>query len=233
VQVQQNHLVNSGVMPTNRLMAGLNDVTVAGRLIAVFPARTFQGAEKSGKFATVMVADGEGILRVVLWDERAELVEKGELKANQSVRLLHGYTKDDRNGKTELHMGKKSQIEIEPEEKTTQYPALEKFTTKIAALTATSGNILLLGNVKAVLGKSNFNRSDGGEGTVMRLTLADESGQITVVVWNEKAEELQNLKANSRLQLVNIRVKEAQNGGLEVHVDSNTAIQVIEPTKQG
>ena len=49
VQVQQNHIQNSGVLSTSRLFAGLYDVTVAGRLIAVFPAKTFQGAEKSGK----------------------------------------------------------------------------------------------------------------------------------------------------------------------------------------
>ena len=52
-----------------------------------------------------MIADKEGILRVVLWNEKAELVEKGELKAGQAVRLLHGYTREDRYGKTELHLG--------------------------------------------------------------------------------------------------------------------------------
>src|SRR3972149_6276583 len=68
VQVQQNTIQNSGVLSTSRLFAGLYDVTVAGRLIAVFPAKTFQGAEKSGKFATLMLADREGLLRVVLWN---------------------------------------------------------------------------------------------------------------------------------------------------------------------
>ena len=56
VQVQQNTIHNSGILSTNRLFAGLYDVTVAGRLIAVFPAKTFQGAEKSGKFATLMLS---------------------------------------------------------------------------------------------------------------------------------------------------------------------------------
>lgn len=228
VQVQQNSFHNSGLMPTNRLTAGLHDVSVAGRLVAVFPVKTYQGAEKSGKFATVMISDEEGILRVMLWDERAEFVERGELKANQVVRLLHGYTKDDRYGKIELHLGKKSQIETEPQEKAANYPGLEKFAVKIGSLNASSGNVFLLGNVKAVLGISNFTRTDATDGTVMRLTLADDSGQITVVVWNEKAEELKNLQGNVRLQLVNARVKEAQNGGLEVHVDSNTAIQIGE-----
>src|SRR5512137_2829347 len=140
VIVQQNHFANSGVLPSNKLLPGLHDVTVAGRLIAVSPPKTFQGAEKSGRFATVTLLDEGGLLRVVLWDERVELIEKGELKPNHSVRLLHGYTKQDRNGKTELHLGKKSQIEIEPIEETSKYPPTEMFASKISTLNAFSGN---------------------------------------------------------------------------------------------
>jgi len=228
VTVPQNNLTNSDVMPTNRLLPGLHDVTVAGRLIAVSPPKSFQGAEKSGKFATVTLLDEGGLLRVMLWDERVEQIEKGELKPNQTVRLLHGYTKQDRYGKTELHLGKKSQIEIEPPEKTTHYPPIERFASKISSLNAASCNVLVLVTVKAVLGKNTFSRPDGGDGTIMKLTVADESGQITVVVWNEKTEELQNVKADSKLQLVNARVKDAQNGGIEIHVDSNTSIQVLD-----
>lgn len=221
VTVQQNCFSNSGVLSTNRLIAGLNNVTVAGRLIAVFPAKTFQGAEKSGKFATLMMADHDGVLRVVLWNEKAELVEKGELKVNHAVRLLHGYTREDRYGKTELHLGEKSQIEIETE--AAQYPPIEKFTVKINTLTPASGNVMVSGTVKAVLGKKNFTRTDLTDGAVMRLTLADDSGQVTVVAWNEKAVELENAVTETRLLLVNAKVKESQ-GGLEVHVDSNTFV---------
>jgi replication factor A1 len=223
VQVQQNSFHNSGVLSTGRLFAGLHDVTVAGRLIAVFPVKTFQGAEKSGKFATLMVADNEGLLRVVLWDKKADVVENGELKAGLAVRLLHGYTRQDRYGKTELHLGGKSKIEIEPED--TAYPSIEKFTTKINTLTKDSGNVHLLGTVKAILGRNTFPRNNEGEGIVMRLTLADESGETTLVVWNEKVLELEKtLAVGMRLLLVNARVKEAKNGGIEVHVDSNTFV---------
>ena len=138
VEVQQNTIRNSGTLSTSRLFAGLNDVTVAGRLIAVFPARTFEG-EKPGKFATLMVADSDGIVRVVLWNDKADLVEKGELKVGQAVRLLHGYTRQDRYAKVELHLGGKSQIEVEPQEKASEYPAIDKFATKINSLNKTVG----------------------------------------------------------------------------------------------
>jgi len=226
VEVQQNTVQNSGTLSTSRLFAGLNDVTVAGRLIAVFPARTFEG-EKPGKYATLMVVDGDGVLRVVLWNDKADLVEKGELKVGQAVRLLHGYTRQDRNAKVELHLGGKSQIEVEPQEKACQYPAIDKFATKIGSLNKTSGNAHLLGTVKAVLGVKKFTRNDQSDGTVLRFTLADDSGEVTVVAWNEKAQELEkNLKVNACLQLGNAKVKETQNGGIEVHVDFTSFVNV-------
>ncbi|MGD6852381.1 MAG: OB-fold nucleic acid binding domain-containing protein, partial [Candidatus Bathyarchaeia archaeon] len=55
--------------------------------------------------------------------------------------------------------------------------------------------------------------------------LRDDSGEVTVVVWNEKVEEIERvLRDSARLLLVNARVKEAQGGAVEVHVDSNTFI---------
>ena len=198
VQVQQNTIHNDGNLSINRLFAGLYDVTVAGRLVAVFPVRTFEG-EKPGKFATLMVADNDGILRVVLWNDKADLVEKGELKVGQAIRLLHGYTKQDLYGKVELHIGEKSKIEVDPQEKASENPAIDKFTTKISCLNKTYGNVHLSGTVKAVLGLTKFTRSDQSDGTLMRFTLADDSGEVTVVAWNEKAQELK--KPSKRMLL--------------------------------
>jgi replication factor A1 len=224
VEVSQNSIQNSGFLSINRLCTGLNDVSVAGRTVAVFPAKTFQGAEKSGKYASIMIVDCDGVLRVMLWDEKAELVERGELKVDQTVRLLHGYTREDRGGKTELHLGSKSQVEIEPDLKAAEYPTIEKFITKINQLNPALGNVHVYGSVKEVLSKKNFARNGSEEGTVLRLSLADDSGAVVVVVWNEKVAEIEKSAPNTRLLLVNARVKEAQGGGVEVHVDSGTFV---------
>lgn len=227
VVVQQNVFQSNGVLSSSKLFRGLYDVTVAGRLVAVFPVKTFQGQEKSGKFASIMVGDNEGLIRVMLWNERADIVEKGELKAGQAVRLLHGYTREDRYGKTELHLGTKSLIELQPEAKNGDYPPLEKFTAKISALNSNSGNVHIVGTVKAVYGKSGFTRNNDTDGVVMRLALRDDSGEATVVVWNEKVDEIEKtLRESTRLLLVNAKVKEAKNGSVEVHVDSSTFVQI-------
>jgi ssDNA-binding replication factor A large subunit len=211
----------------SHLVPGLNDVTVTGRLVAVYPPRTFEG-ERSGKFASLMIADKDSILRVMLWNDKVELIEAGELKAGQIVRFSHGYTREDRKGKAELHLGNRSQIEVEPQNiKADEYSSIGKFATKISKITKAYENIHLTGTVKTLFPASTFTRSDMSTGTVMRLTLADETGEIPVVVWNEKAEELEkSLKINANLQVVNAKVKENANGKFEVHVDSYTYVEV-------
>ncbi len=106
VEVQQNTIHNR--WKSYQSAVCLLDYTMLQwqvSLIAVFPARTFEG-EKSGKFATLMIADNEGILRVVLWNDKADLVEKGELKVGQAVGFIMVTHEQDRYGKVELHIGR-------------------------------------------------------------------------------------------------------------------------------
>jgi replication factor A1 len=101
-----NHRLSLG-----HLVTGLNNATVTGRVVAVYPVKTFEGA-KPGKFASVTIVDNDGMVRVILWNEKASLVESGELKVGQIVKFAHGYTKADRFGTTELHLGDRSQVEL-------------------------------------------------------------------------------------------------------------------------
>jgi ssDNA-binding replication factor A large subunit len=227
VEVLQNRVYRK--LSINHLVPGLNDVTVTGRVVVAYPPRTFEG-ERSGKVANLMIADKDATLRVVLWNDKVDLVESGELKTGQVIRFFHGYTREDRTGKVELHVGSKGQIEIEPQNlKAEEYPSIGKFATKINKITKAHRNIHLTGTVKEVFPASTFTRSDMSTGTVMRLTLKDETGEIPVVIWNKKAEELgKAVKVNANLQLVNARVKENASGELEVHVDSYTYVEASE-----
>ncbi len=217
------------MMLISHLVTGLNDVTVTGRVVAVYPARTFEG-EKSGKFASLIIVDKDAILRVILWNDKVEVIETGELKASQVVRFSHGYTRQDREGIVELHLGNRSAIEIEPQNiKADEYPSIDKFAIKINEIKKTGKNLHLIGTVKELFPASTFTRNDMSTGTVMRFTLADETGKISVVGWNDRAEEFKkSLKINMKVQLINAKVKENAKGKFEVHVDSYTYVESSE-----
>jgi replication factor A1 len=209
------------------LVPNLGDVTVVGRVVAVFSPKTFEG-NRSGKFASLFIVDKSEIVRVVLWNDKASLMESGEIKVGQIVRFSHGYTREDRGGKVELHTGDKSEIEINPKEvEAKDYPNISKFAIKIGETTQAHKNkkVNLVGKVKELFAASTFKRQDSSLGKVMRFILADETGEIPVVVWNEKVDELEKtLKKGAVLQIVNARVKKAVNEGLEIHVDNGTYV---------
>ena len=188
-------------MSINDLVAGLNDVTLTGLVVGVYPPRTFEG-KRSGKVANLTITGKDATLGVVLWNDNVDLIESGELKAGQVVRFSHGYTREDREGKVELHMGTKSRVEVNPENvKAEEYPSLCKFTTRINEVTETHNCIHIVGTVKEVFPLSTFTRNDMSPGKFLRLSLADETGEIPVIVWNEKAEELGKVvKVNSGLK---------------------------------
>ncbi len=226
VEVSHNRVYSESLSSGN-LLAGLNDVTVAGRLIAVFPVKTFQGEKSAGKYCSLMMVDNDGVLRVVLWNEKADMIEKSPLKPGEIVRFSHGYTREDHFGKIELHLGTRGQIEIIPQDQAVyDYPLAEKFSSKISELNKNCKSAIISGIVKQILGSTSFTRSDMTDGLVMRFLIADESGTIKIVAWDEKAKELKTLKPNTKINLVNARVKEAQNGELEVHVDSNSFVNM-------
>lgn len=210
-----------------RLVPGLSDVTIVGRVIAVFPAKVFEKS-KGLRFASLLIADKSDILRVVLWDDKAAFAEPGKIKPGQIVRFHHGYTKEDRWGKVELHIGEKGEIEVNPQNvEAKHYPAIAELSTKIREISSAYKNkrINLIGRVEEIYPPSTFKRQDSSLGRVMRFIIADETGKIPVVVWNDKVDEVEGfLKKEANLQIVNAKVKKKINESLEVHVESGTYI---------
>jgi len=224
--------VSTSKISIKDLVPGLNDVTIAGRVVAVFPPRTFEGG-KGGKVANLLVADKNGILRVALWNDNARFVESGELKAGQILRVSHGYVREAYDGKAELHVGNKGEIEINPKDvETKDYPSISRFTTKTGEITQAHKNkkVNVMGVVKELFPVSTFRRRDSSLGKVMRFTLADETGEISVVIWNEKVDKLEKaLKKGTKLQIVNAKVKKAMVRDLEIHVNPETYVETLTP----
>jgi ssDNA-binding replication factor A large subunit len=219
--------VTKSKLSINQLVPGLNKVTVTGRIVAIYPVKAFEG-KQSGKYASLIIVDKKGILRVMLWNGKADLVESDVVKMGQIVRFLCCYTREDRNGSTELHLSEKGKVMVNPEGvESDDYPFIDQFTTEIKEITKPNQSFHLSGRVKEVFPPSTFTRQDSSVGKVMRFIIVDNTGEIMVVCWNEKAEELEPvLKKDVQVRLVNAKAKESSNGLLEVHADATTYIEV-------
>ena len=95
------------------LISGLNDVTLTGQVVYVYPPKTFKRRDwTEGRLASMIISDKSGKLRVVLWDKKVDLVETGKIQQEQTIRISHGYVREGLDGKLELHVGEKGKIRV-------------------------------------------------------------------------------------------------------------------------
>jgi len=116
------------------LVPGVNDASITGRVIWVNSIQTFSRPDKtSGKLARMTLADKTGTINVVLWDDKADLVD--QIAQNRIVKVLHGYVRDGLNGKPELHVGMRGEVVINPTDiKPEDFPEMREFFKKISEL---------------------------------------------------------------------------------------------------
>jgi len=211
------------------LVSGLNDVTITGRVITVYSPKTFMRPDRTeGKVAHLLIADNSGTLNVVLWDDKVGLLEDEKLNEGEIIRVSHGYVREGFDGKPELHVGMRGDVHISPQGVVDQeYPTLARFLQKIGEVTKNHEKASILGTVQRINPMSTFERSDGTQGKVRRLQLKDETGQITVVLWNDKVDELSDVKTGDHLKIVDGRVKENVDTRLEIHTKTATKIEIL------
>jgi len=227
VEVQGEDEAFTGEIQIKNLVSGLNDVTIIGRVIAVYPVQTFSRNDSTqGKVARLLLADETGDLKLVLWDDNTSFVEAGKIQQGQIIKVLHAYVRESMNGKLELHLGRKGELEISPkniDEK--RYPYTSEPMEKVGTLKPERRKANVQGCVTQAFPASEFTRKDGTKGKVRRLRLKDETGETTVVFWNEKADELDRINEGDQLRIINARIKTQLSGGIELHVESTSYIE--------
>ncbi len=96
------------------LLPGMRKVNVSGKIINLFPVRTFKTQKgDEGKVLNLILADETANIKVVLWDtNHISLVEKGEIGEGDVIDISNGSMREN-----EMHLGsfsdfKKSSKEI-------------------------------------------------------------------------------------------------------------------------
>lgn len=210
------------------ITSGLNDVSLTGRVIHVFPSRTFDRKDGSqGKLGKIILGDKTGSVDVVFWDEKADLLKANKVKAGKIIRILHGYARE-RMGEIQVNVGKRGQVFMEPMDAVEEnYPPVSDFFVTPGQVHNT-GQVNLEGVVVDKYPVSTFTRSDESEGKVSRTVLEEGGGRINLVLWDEKATKYGELDEGTRIRIVSGSVREAQGGGYEVHLGWQTEVDIVE-----
>jgi hypothetical protein len=222
---------------------GARDISLPCRVFAIYPTKSYtkkrDGSE--GKYRRLVVYDREDYLKVTLWDENCDLIEKLGVKVGSPVRLLRGYVKSGIDGRPVLNIGNRGAIELiddessKPSGSSEGYETIPEISTKILQISEVSAPaqyLCLIGKIKSPAKTSEFTRRNGTKGTVTNLFLFDISKGISsarLALWDYP--KTLELKENQVIQVYNVRSKILPHGEIEYHGDESTEIFVVEDEK--
>jgi len=162
------------------LSLGISDVNLVGEVLSTEAVRTFDRDDGSeGQVSNLVLGDETGRVRVTLWDDQAETAL--ELDAGEVVEVVDGYVRE-RDGSLELHVGDRGAVDPVDAE-----VAFEPDAEPIDSLEL-DDVADIAGVVRSADPKRTFDRDDGSEGQVRNVRVQDDTGDIRVAMWGDKAD---------------------------------------------
>lgn len=217
-----------GRMQVKDLVSGLNDVSISGLVFMAWPPQQFQRRDGSqGRVMRLILVDRSGRVRCAFWDRHAEVLSKAGKLQGKILRIGHAYTRQGLAGDTEVHGGERASVDIDPQDlPAADFPEFRELFTPIGKLVPDSYQLNVVGVVQSEPRFHTFQREDR-TGNLLRTNLADESGDIPLVAWNERAEDLKEIKKGGILQVLNARTRLNTNARLELHIESRSQVEIL------
>jgi replication factor A1 len=207
------------------LIAGLNSVEVAGVILEAGSVRTFPKRDGSvGKVANVMIGDETGKMRVTLWDNMAE--KAVDLILGQVLRISNGYTRE-RYGRLEVNVGERGSLRTEARG--------VEFVERITPIANVQEGVLCTveGVIENVGPLREFTRSNGSVGKVRNIVLKDDTGEMRVALWGDKALAVAEENEHSKVILRDSFPKSGFGNQLELSVDWRSALTLANVLDDG
>jgi replication factor A1 len=171
------------------LETGLHDISLVGKIMRISNAKAFTTKKgKEGKVQNLMIADDTGEIRVVLWTDNIKLLKKvseGDIVKINNVEIKDGYRSE------EAHLQSRSTIEKLDEKEFSNFPKYEEKITKITDIKGEM-QVNIIARVVRISRVRNYN-SNGREGKFITLDLKDDTGSISLTLWNKDVELLDEL----------------------------------------
>jgi replication factor A1 len=95
-------------LKAKNLVSGLRSVDFVARVMKVYAPREFDRNGKQGRVMSLLLGDDSGTIRMSLWNDEIDTVEKEKINEGDVVRVNGGYVKTDNRDMLDLRLGRGS-----------------------------------------------------------------------------------------------------------------------------
>ena len=207
------------------------EIDIIGRILSLEDPREFQrDSGEVGQVRSAMFADESGKVRLSFWNEKAQ----GDYAVGEAYRIENARTRLGMYS-VDLNIGGGSRIiRLSEEEASAMFiPRLETLEKalydyiSIDDVEEDENDKIIIGRVIEIFEPRTFERDDG-EGLVRNIEIADDTGSIIVVLWNDDAKKEFELGQAIKLQNPRFRFNDRTN-----RIDANVsgATTILDPSE--
>ena len=207
------------------------EIDIIGRILSLEDPREFQrDTGEIGVVRSAMFADESGKVRLSFWNEKAQ----GDYGVGEAYRIENARSRIGMYS-VDLNIGGGSRIiRLSEEEASAMFiPKLETLEKtlydyiSIDEVDEDEEDKIIIGRVIEIFETRTFERDDG-EGLVRNIEIADDTGSIIVVLWNDDANKEFELGQAIKLQNPRFRYNDRTNR-VEANIHGGTSI--LEPSE--
>ncbi|MHA2429392.1 MAG: hypothetical protein ACXACC_00025 [Promethearchaeota archaeon] len=227
-------------LPISNLKEGMENIVLLGKILKCFSPKEFLRKDNTiGAVSSCIIGDNSGEIKVIMWDEKATVMNNDSFKEGELVRVLGDYTKINRDRNLEVHLGKKGKMILAPEDINSKVKKkLEKITYKkkefnnhfsINSLINKYSFIQKLKGQVHIKEFKEISKKDGEKMFLLKIILTDDSGSVCVNIWGMNAiETLKLIEEGDHILVKNLSVKfNSYTSEKELSFTKNSTLEVV------
>ncbi|MFA5745876.1 MAG: hypothetical protein WCX82_03000 [archaeon] len=219
----------SSITKISEINATIDSVSLYARIKSIPPVKNYKSKDgKEGKIQAVYLADETGIIKLNLWQDKAELIHEQNFEKNDLV-LIKDAAINQYNEKIELSLRQGGQIIKDPEGVTV--PKIEEKVIKISGIDAApEGPVDTIGRIIAIYPLRTFKKEDK-ERFAINFEISDGLKSMKCAAFDTWAQEIStNYKKGDLVRLSDVVIKDGLYD-LELYINWNSTITKNPNTK--
>ncbi len=214
------------------LYIGAKEVTVAGRIMNIYPVHKFTRKESNEQSTTrtLVIYDKDARVKVKLWDKHVAIPDEMGLQVGDIIKIVKGYVRAGLDGKPIINLGSYSAVETVRDD--SGIPTIDSLTISIGDITGTLDSAVVAGVVNANPRVTEFvnPRGEASKSLQLQISNEDNTRSLRAVIWNVDESRMPKVfKTGAKVRLIGVKVKQGNpqygNGDFEIHGDEGTIMQ--------
>jgi len=187
----------------SELKEEMRNIVLLGKILQISEPREFSRKDGTiGKVASFLFGDASQKIKVILWDDKVDLIKNEFFRIDELIRIIGAYCKKGKNDNLEVHLGKRGKIVLSPEIAnkelklrldTIKDNIQSKRDSKTKSLSRINDLVERFNYITHIQGQiqievfKEITKKSGEKTFLLKLLLSDDSTTIRVIIWGMNA----------------------------------------------